>query len=495
MTTIRISRLPEIRNDRVTPDDYLIINDGDIVTSKVKFSEFVYAIGGTDIEITGDWLYTGDVVFEGDVTGDFYNKDQTYSKAEIDQIIRDLNDYNILQDARINALIDLSGMPPLSEHLGIFPGTVYPSNSTIRECFEVTEQWLTENRLRIEQNEIDIIQLKQDIVDINDKLTQIDIILDGLGGGTPPGPTPPDPDAGLIDKVNWLIGQVNDHEARIVALEGLCGATDISLIADGTLTGIAADHETRIVDLESRAAINDAENANLITLSGVSKSGGNIGGVAIVSDNLENFTYALVPHAIYNQAIADASVNGKNNKEAFQIHIDAINTRAPIESPVFTEQIRSGQKYGITGPPVSPSMIPMYHQDVTNLRGYKHASDDTTDSCEGAFAYTRTNTGYTGIGGSNSSSVQGRAWVRNQTEWLELVTTANRSSLWAALGLFVAPNDADAAAKFQALGFGPISSGQSGSGYIYVQKDNPLDPDEEGYLKVLGVNTASNPRA
>ena len=396
MTTIRISRLPEIRNDRVTPDDYLIINDGDIVTSKVKFSEFIYAIGGTDIEITGDWLYTGDVVFEGDVTGDFYNKDQTYSKAEIDQIIRDLSDYNILQDARITALIDLSGMPPLSEHLGIFPGNVYPSNSTIRECFEVTEQWLTENRLRIEQNEIDIIQIKQDIVDINDKLDTIDDLLNGLGGGTPPGPTPPGPDAGLNDKVNWLIGQVNDHEARIVALEGLCGATDISAIADGTLTGIAADHETRIVDLESRADINDAENANLITLSGVSKSGGTVGGVAIVSDNLETFTYSLVPHATYNQAIADASVDGNNNKEAFQLQIEAINTRAPIMSPVFTEQIRGGQKYGITGPPASPSMIPMYHQDVTNLRGYKHAADDTKDSCEGSFAYTRNNTGYTG---------------------------------------------------------------------------------------------------
>ena len=128
MTTIRISRLPEIKNDRVSADDYLIINDGDIVTSKVTFEEFVFAIGAQDIEFTGDVLYTGDVVFEGAVTGDFYNKDQTYSKVEIDQIVKNLNDYNIVQDARITAIETLIGRPSLSTHLGVFPGSIIPDN-------------------------------------------------------------------------------------------------------------------------------------------------------------------------------------------------------------------------------------------------------------------------------------------------------------------------------------------------------------------------------
>lgn len=482
MTTIRISRLPEIKNDRVSSDDYLIINDGDIVTSKVTFEEFVYAVGAQDIEFTGDLLYTGDVVFEGDVTGDFYNKDQTYSKAEIDQIVKNLNDYNILQDARITAIETLIGRPTLSNDLGIFPGNVIPDNATIVEAFESIESMLMDHELRISQNEVDIIQIKQDIVDINLHLDSIDAIIEGINGPEPPD-TPDPPDSGVINQLNWLIAKVQDHEARIVALELVVGSTDISAIGDGTLTGIIADHDVRIIDLEKKGKINDAENANLITLSGVGKNGGTVEGAAIVSDNLESFTYPLVPHNTYNEVLASPALDGKNNKEAFQLQLDAIRTRAPIQAPVFTERTLSGQKYGITGPRVAPSMIPMYHPDVTNLRAYKHAQDDTTASCEGAFAYTRNNTGYTGIGGSNSNATQGRAWVRNQTDWVEIMTTENRGSLWDALGLVVAINDADATANGVK------------SGYIYVQKQNPTDPDEQGLLKVNGVNTASNPRA
>ena len=482
MTTIRISRLPEIKNDRVSSDDYLIINDGDIVTSKVTFEEFVYAVGAQDIEFTGDLLYTGDVVFEGDVTGDFYNKDQTYSKAEIDQIVKNLNDYNILQDARITAIETLIGRPTLSNDLGIFPGNVIPDNATIVEAFESIESMLMDHELRISQNEVDIIQIKQDIVDINLHLDSIDTIIEGINGPQPPDTIDP-PDSGIINQLNWLIAKVQDHEARIVALELVVGSTDISAIGDGTLTGIIADHDVRIIDLEKKGKINDAENANLITLSGVGKNGGTVEGAAIVSDNLESFTYPLVPHNTYNEVLASPALDGKNNKEAFQLQLDAIRTRAPIQAPVFTERTLSGQKYGITGPRVAPSMIPMYHPDVTNLRAYKHAQDDTTASCEGAFAYTRNNTGYTGIGGSNSNATQGRAWVRNQTDWVEIMTTENRGSLWDALGLVVAINDADATANGVK------------SGYIYVQKQNPTDPDEQGLLKVNGVNTASNPRA
>ncbi len=121
MTTIRISRLPEIRNDRMSKDDYIIVNDGDLITSKISFKEFCIGVGAQDLKYTGDILYTGDVVFEGAVTGDFYNKDQTYSKTEINQLISNLEDYNVIQDARVSALVNLSGMPELSQDLGTFP--------------------------------------------------------------------------------------------------------------------------------------------------------------------------------------------------------------------------------------------------------------------------------------------------------------------------------------------------------------------------------------
>ena len=109
MTTIRISRLPEIKNDRVSKDDFVILNDGDLVTSKISFGEFCIGIGAQDLEYSGDQLFTGSVVFEGSVTGDFYNKDQTYSKTEINQLISNLEDYNVIQDLRVSSLVALSG--------------------------------------------------------------------------------------------------------------------------------------------------------------------------------------------------------------------------------------------------------------------------------------------------------------------------------------------------------------------------------------------------
>ena len=74
MATIRVSFLPEIKVDRITDDDYYIVNDGDITTSKVSFKQMVLGIAERDIEFTGDVTFTGDVVIDGGVDGDFYNK-------------------------------------------------------------------------------------------------------------------------------------------------------------------------------------------------------------------------------------------------------------------------------------------------------------------------------------------------------------------------------------------------------------------------------------
>ena len=83
--SIKISRLPEILVNRVTPNDYFIVNDGDIATSKISFGTLVSAISSQNI------AFDGNVVFLGDVTGDFYNKNETYTNVEVDEIIANLN--------------------------------------------------------------------------------------------------------------------------------------------------------------------------------------------------------------------------------------------------------------------------------------------------------------------------------------------------------------------------------------------------------------------
>lgn len=498
MTTIRISRLPEIKNDRVSADDYLIINDGDIVTSKVTFEEFVFAIGAQDIEFTGDMLYTGDVVFEGAVTGDFYNKDQTYSKAEIDQIVKNLNDYNIIQDARITAIETLIGRPSMSTDLGIFPGNVIPDNCTIVEAFESIEQYLMVLDGRITVNELDILQLKIDVDKLQEDVENIFVLLNGLGGSNP-NPPPPDPDNpdGILQDIEWLIGKVNYLLAHVADIEALLGTCDISSLAGGTVTCALVDHENRIDVTEKSNAINDAENANLILLSGVGKAGGLVEGALIVSDNLETFTYNPVPDPVYNEVLASPALDGKNNKEAFQLQLDAIRTRSPIVAPVFGEKTGSGvgsassQSYSITGAKTASSMIPMYHADFNKLNKWEHPqglAGDATDArkqCEGSFAYTRGDSGVANpVQGAQNDTAAGRPWFRDQNEWIQLLATTNRSAVWEALGLKVAINDAQASSP----------PANVPDGFVYIQKNSLSDSDELGWLKVNGVNTSDNPR-
>jgi len=500
MTTIRISRLPEIKNDRVSADDYLIINDGDIVTSKVTFEEFVYAVGAQDIEFTGDVLYTGDVVFEGDVTGDFYNKDQSYSKAEIDQIVKNLNDYNIIQDARITAIETLIGRPTMSKDLGIFPGNIIPDNCTIVEAFESIEAYLIALEARVNNNELAIVDLRIDVDKLQIDVENIFIELNGQSGSNP-NPNPPDPNNpdGVIEKVEWLIGQVEilwDHVTDIETVLGIC---DVTGLPGGSVTCALVNHEGRIETLRKLNAINDAENANLITLSGVSKAGGNVEGALIVSDNLEDFNYTPdVPDAVFNESLAYPTLNEETVKGAFQLVLTANRTKAPIVAPVFGAKTGSGvgsassQSYSITGAKAASSMIPMYHVDFNKLNAWQHPQGLAGDAvnarqqCEGSFAYTKNDTGVAQpVGGAKNDTAAGRPWFRDQNEWIQLLATTNRSAIWEALGLKVATSDANASTHPD----GPVPDG-----FIYVQKNNLTDSDATGWLKVNGVNTSDFPR-
>ena len=138
--SIKISRLPEILVNRVTPNDYFIINDGDIVTSKISFKTLVSAISSQNI------AFDGNVVFLGDVTGDFYNKDEVYTNTEVDAIINNLTQNIGQTDERVAALVELSGRPPLSSHLGVFTGGIIPDSATVRLALEALEEWAAETR-------------------------------------------------------------------------------------------------------------------------------------------------------------------------------------------------------------------------------------------------------------------------------------------------------------------------------------------------------------
>ena len=455
MTTIRISRLPEIKNDRVSADDFVILNDGDLVTSKIAFSEFCIGIGAQDIEYTGDILYTGEVTFEGPVTGDFYNKDQTYSKTEINQLISNLEDYNVIQDLRVSSLIALSGLPELSTDLGTFPllstcidggEAAVLDNLTVKEAMTTLRLYTKENRCYITTLQAEIIVLRGEVEDLDDRVTIIEGQIDLNGGpGDPTDPTPPN---GILPWLQWLTIKVGEHEILL-----------------NEHTNKLNEHEYRIEQLEERvdklevrAEKNDRENANLIILSGRPAD----------SQNLGTFTYNIVTHDANNATFRSQSLDNTTVKDAFQEVLSEVRSRAPWENPIFVGKI-IGSK--------DASVIPFFHPVVNSLNSVTGA-DNTADSVEGAFAYTKSG----GYGLENKS--EPRAWVKGPDtggfDWLQILTSGNYWDIVEALNLRHFANDGDARGDANPIG----------DGFVYVQ----TDPSGPPMLKVLGVNTADNPR-
>ena len=470
MTTIRISRLPEIKNDRVSKDDFVILNDGDLVTSKISFGEFCIGIGAQDLEYSGDQLFTGSVVFEGSVTGDFYNKDQTYSKTEINQLISNLEDYNVLQDARVSALVTLSGLPELTEDLGTFPilSNCIPAgldsngfaadldNLTVKEAIEALRLYTKTSRCQICDLQDQVLTLRLEVDELKLIVENILEIINGGGGGNPdPGLPPPD---GILPWLQWLTlivteheKELADHEARILILEAY-----------------KDDLETIIIpDLTDRLKINDDENAALIKLSGM----------PALSENLGNFASVPVIHPNNNSSFESPyQLTNTTVKKAFENTYHEMRTRAPYTNPIFVEKI--------TGPSFAPSVIPFYHDNVSQLN-LAMGDDGKSISgggvgVEGSFAYTPVDT-------RPGKYNEPKAWVRATTEWLQVLTSGNFYAIADALNLRVGKNDADVSVV------GPNLEPIVGNGFLYVQFD-PGKPTEPPLLKVKGVNTAPDPR-
>lgn len=158
MTTVRISRLPELTAGRITDDDFLIINDGNLTTNKVSFREFMYGVQLNITTLPGDITVTGDVVFEGAVTGDFYNKEQVYNKIEMNAIITELNDYDSAQDLRINDLELLTGaagspyLPEFTKGIISDQATIFQALGELENAVDANNTILVYQNARIEAN-------------------------------------------------------------------------------------------------------------------------------------------------------------------------------------------------------------------------------------------------------------------------------------------------------------------------------------------------------
>lgn len=74
MSVVKVSDLPKIKS--IGDPDVLMVNDRDITTSGILFTDFVGSFTNRDLEFSGDIEYTGEVTFEGEA---IFNKDVEYN--------------------------------------------------------------------------------------------------------------------------------------------------------------------------------------------------------------------------------------------------------------------------------------------------------------------------------------------------------------------------------------------------------------------------------
>jgi len=213
MATIRVSSLPEIQVDRITDDDYYIVNDGDITTSKLSFKQMVLGIAQKDIEFSGTIKFSGDVEFEANATGPFPNNDDVYTTDEIDVKIKTLEEKDRTQDVLLGNLTTLSGEVPGSEVHTAFPKGIIIETPTTRGALIDLEQNIFENIARIESLELSKDDNNQDIVDINSQLSDLEVVVVGVETNV----------SNLQARVSGAETTIIDHEQRILANETAVG--------------------------------------------------------------------------------------------------------------------------------------------------------------------------------------------------------------------------------------------------------------------------------
>ena len=174
MATIRVSSLPEIKVDRITDDDYYIVNDGDITTSKLAFKQMVLGIAQKDIDFSGTIKFSGNVEFDGTATGPFPNDGDVYTTDEIDVKIKVLEDKDSAQDLVVSDLISLTGETAGSVVHNSFPKGIITGSPTTRGALIDLEQNIFDNNASI----ADLISSKnsndQDVADLNAALTDLE---------------------------------------------------------------------------------------------------------------------------------------------------------------------------------------------------------------------------------------------------------------------------------------------------------------------------------
>ena len=117
MASIKISNLPDLLAPSVSENDYFIVNDENQTTSKLKFTEFVTALGNQN------YVFSGTVRFTGSVTLDIIDdtSSNVYTKTSVNTLIAESEARTLIPvTANATAISQLKNLLPAPTSGGLF---------------------------------------------------------------------------------------------------------------------------------------------------------------------------------------------------------------------------------------------------------------------------------------------------------------------------------------------------------------------------------------
>ncbi len=233
MASIKISNLPDLQSGSVSANDYFIVNDENQTTSKLKFTDFITALGSQN------YVFSGDVSFTGELSVNIVDdtNSNVYTKTSVNTLIAESEARTLIPvTANATDISQLQNLLPAPTSGGLFlAGTFRGAASAATQV--VTAVNAVSDKVELQVTELDTLKgfvntLGSDLAAVTNTVSSnaaaIGLLQTAVG------------DAG-----SGLTLQVADNEAAITALDSKVQG-DIDELADlnAVVDGIKASLES-----------------------------------------------------------------------------------------------------------------------------------------------------------------------------------------------------------------------------------------------------------
>ncbi len=248
MASIKISNLPDLQSGSVSANDYFIVNDENQTTSKLRFTDFITALGSQD------YVFSGDVSFTGQLSVNIVDdtNSNVYTKTSVNTLIAESEARTLIPvTANATDISQLQNLLPAPTSGGLFlAGTFRGAASAATQV--VTAVNAVSDKVELQVTELSdlagiVNTLGIDIAAVTNSVSENTLEIAALK-------------TAVGDAGSGLTLQVANNEAAITALDSTVTGDIANLAAlDSVVAGIKASLETNgSIKTEIEAAQADA---------------------------------------------------------------------------------------------------------------------------------------------------------------------------------------------------------------------------------------------